>query len=87
MSEVVEEVENEVPGDLADERVVFVPEPVLNRLPVGTILTLVGVAVAVYALISGQIDFDRFWEALALSGVTGGSIGIARNGAGHGVSG
>lgn len=58
---------------------------ILNSLPVGTIITLIGVVGALYGLVTGQIDYLAFAAALGLSGVGGGAIGEARNRAGHGV--
>lgn len=57
----------------------------LNRLPIGTIITLTGCIGAVIALITGELDYLEFTAALGASGIAGGSIGVARNGAGHGV--
>lgn len=57
----------------------------LNQLPIGTIVTLAGVAGALYGLFSGELNYVEFSAAIGFSGVGGGAIGVARNGASHGV--
>jgi len=59
---------------------------VLERIPLASVITILTTAGALYALIDGQIDFIEF--AAVVGGVSAGSgvLGMARNGAGHGVS-
>ncbi len=57
----------------------------LDNLPIATIVTLVGIAGAIYALIAGSIDFQQFMVSIgALSGGAG-VLGIARAQSGKGV--
>jgi hypothetical protein len=57
----------------------------LDALPLGTVLTIVAVVVAVVGYLDGSLTL---FEALAAAGIGGGgagAIGIARNGAGRGL--
>lgn len=58
----------------------------LNKVPLASVLTVLTAAGALYALVVGQIDFVEF--AAVVGGVSAGTgvLGMARNGAGHGVS-
>lgn len=59
---------------------------VLENVPLASVITLLTVAGGLYALVDGQIDFVEF--AAVVGGVSAGTgiLGMARNGAGHGVS-
>lgn len=58
----------------------------LNKIPLASVLTVLTAAGALYALVDGQIDFVEF--AAVVGGVSAGTgvLGMARNGAGHGVN-
>ena len=57
----------------------------LNSIPLGSIIAVIGAIGALVALILGDIDYLEFAASLGLSGLGGGAIGTARNGAGKGV--
>lgn len=56
-----------------------------DKIRLGSIITVVGCVGALVSLIFGDLTYLEFAAALGLSGVGGGAIGIARNGAGHGI--
>lgn len=58
---------------------------ITDRIRLGSFITIVGVAGAFVGLVTGQLTYLEFTGAIGASGVGGGVIGIARNGAGHGV--
>jgi hypothetical protein len=57
----------------------------LDNLPLATIITLVGVAGAIYALIAGSIDFEQFMVSIGAVSGGAGVVGIARAQSGKGT--
>lgn len=57
----------------------------LDNLPLATIITLVGIAGAIYALIAGSIDFQQFMVSIGAVSGGAGVVGIARAQSGKGI--
>ena len=57
----------------------------LDNLPLGTIITLVGIVGAIIALANGSIDFETFMVAIGANSAGAGVIGIARAQSGKGI--
>lgn len=57
----------------------------LDRLPVASIVFVVGLAVTIFAYAAGDITIDDFYKYLALNGVGTGAIGYARAKSGKGT--
>lgn len=56
----------------------------LDNLPVASIVFVVGLAVSLFAYVTGDITIEQFYEFLALNGVGSGAIGYARAKSGKG---
>jgi hypothetical protein len=61
-------------------------ETILSDIPLASVLTLLTAAGALYALLTGQINYVEFAGAVSAVSAGSGVLGLARNGAGHGLS-
>lgn len=59
---------------------------VTDRIRLASLIAVLGSLGALYALIAGKITYVEFSASLAGINAGAGILGIARNGAGHGVT-
>ena len=58
---------------------------ILDKLPLATIVFLVGLVLIVIAYLSDDLSIEESLEAIGFVGLGSGAIGIARNGSGRGL--
>lgn len=59
---------------------------ITDRIRLASLIAVLGSLGAVYALVTGEITYPEFAASLAAINAGAGVLGIARNGAGHGVA-
>lgn len=58
----------------------------LNDVPMATVVTIAAIVGGLIALVTDSIDFEQFLLGIGATTAGAGILGVARNGAGHGVN-